>query len=115
MNQQDLNFVRIELRRALPDLSEGTKGQLEAFSEHPPADKNATPRRGIHLVELEERRGLDLLTRWPRHCMCWKRAAAAGQCRRLKMRNFSPRRGVGQFLRLVDTSRLGCGTATALT
>ncbi|EGA2692191.1 antitermination protein, partial [Salmonella enterica] len=57
MNQQDLNFVRIELRRALPDLSGGTKGQLEAFSEHPPADKNATPRRGIHLVELEGEKG----------------------------------------------------------
>lgn len=57
MNQQDLNFVRIELRRALPDQSGGAKGQLEAFSEHPPADKNATPRRGIHLVELEGDKG----------------------------------------------------------
>lgn len=47
MNQQDLNFVRIELRLALPDFSGGTKGQLEAFSEHPPADKNAIPRRGV--------------------------------------------------------------------
>ncbi|QLS05449.1 antitermination protein [Citrobacter freundii] len=57
MNQQDLNFVRIELRRALPEISGGMKGQLEAFSEHPPADKKATPRRGIHLVELEGEKG----------------------------------------------------------
>ncbi|WP_113416137.1 bacteriophage antitermination protein Q [Escherichia coli] len=57
MNQQDLNFVRIELRRALFDFSGGTKGQLEAFTEHPLADKNATPRRGIHLVELEGDKG----------------------------------------------------------
>lgn len=57
MNQQNLNFVRVELRRALPGLSGATKGQLEAFSEHPPADKNASPRRAVHLVELEGEKG----------------------------------------------------------
>lgn len=40
MNLQELEYTRIELRRALADLSGSTKGQLQAFSEHPPADKN---------------------------------------------------------------------------
>lgn len=43
MNLQELEFTRIELRRALADLSGSTKGQLQAFSEHPPADKNKYP------------------------------------------------------------------------
>lgn len=57
MNEQNLNYVRNELRRALLDLSGGTKGQLEAFSENPLADKNATPRRCVNLVELEGESG----------------------------------------------------------
>lgn len=53
MNLQDIEYTRIEVRRALANLSEGTKGQLQAFSEHPPADKNKTPRCGQPLIELE--------------------------------------------------------------
>lgn len=62
MDQQNLNYVRNELRRALLDLSGGTKGQLEAFSEHPPADKKATPRRCANLVELEGEKGIRFVT-----------------------------------------------------
>ncbi|WP_439292068.1 MULTISPECIES: bacteriophage antitermination protein Q [Rahnella] len=53
MNTQLLQYARIELTAALMDLSGGTKGQLEAFSEHPPADKNHYPRQHIHKVQLE--------------------------------------------------------------
>jgi hypothetical protein len=53
MNTQLLQYARIELTTALMDLSGGTKGQLEAFSEHPPADKNHYPRQHIHKVQLE--------------------------------------------------------------
>lgn len=53
MNLQAIEYTRIEVRRALANLSEGTKGQLQAFSEHPPADKNKTPRCGQPLIELE--------------------------------------------------------------
>lgn len=53
MNLQAIEYTRIEVRRALANLSEGTKGQLQAFSEHPPADKNKTPRCGQSLIELE--------------------------------------------------------------
>lgn len=58
MNQKDLNYVRNELRWALRDLSGGTKGQLEALSEHPPADKKAVPRLYANLVELEGEHGI---------------------------------------------------------
>lgn len=58
MNEQDINYSRNEIRRALMDLSGGTKGQLEAFSEHPPADKKSTPRRSVNLVELEGEQGI---------------------------------------------------------
>jgi hypothetical protein len=44
MNLQNLEYTRIEVRRALLDLSGATKGQLEAFSENPPADNNKNPR-----------------------------------------------------------------------
>lgn len=54
-DQYLLEFTRIKLRHALQDLSGGTKGQLEAMSEHPPADKNAYPRQHIHRVQLEDR------------------------------------------------------------
>lgn len=54
MNAQLLEYARIELRSALADRSGGTKGQLEAFAEHPPADKNFYPRQHIHKVQLGE-------------------------------------------------------------
>ncbi|ECY3258064.1 antitermination protein [Salmonella enterica subsp. enterica serovar Alachua] len=58
MNQHDINYSRNEIRSALMDLSGGTKGQLEAFSEHPPSDKKATPRLSVNLVELEGEQGI---------------------------------------------------------
>lgn len=58
MNQKDLNYVRNELRWALRDLSGGTKGQLEALSEHPSADKKAVPRLCANLIELEGEHGI---------------------------------------------------------
>ncbi|MDK9373409.1 bacteriophage antitermination protein Q [Lelliottia sp. V106_10] len=48
-----LNYARIELARALVDNSGKTKGQLQAFAENPPADKNRNPRQPVHVVELE--------------------------------------------------------------
>jgi len=57
MNAQQLEYVRIQLRAALVDDSGGTKGQLEAFAEHPPADKNRNPRKQVHMVELDNGRG----------------------------------------------------------
>lgn len=57
MNAQDLEYVRIMLRAALVDDSGGTKGQLEAFAEHPPADKNFFPRNQVHMVDLDDGRG----------------------------------------------------------
>ena len=57
MNAQQLEFVRISLRSALLDTSGGTKGQLEAFAENPPADKSYHPRQHIHMVELDNGRG----------------------------------------------------------
>ncbi|NIH11605.1 MAG: antitermination protein [Serratia symbiotica] len=56
MNAQELEYVRLELTRALFDESGGTKGQLEAFSEHPPANKIHYPRQPIYKVELEGER-----------------------------------------------------------
>lgn len=52
MNQH-LEYVRTELKFALMDLSGGTKGQLQAFSENPPADKNRLPRQFVHTVQLD--------------------------------------------------------------
>jgi len=57
MNAQQLEYVRIQLRAALVDDSGGTKGQLEAFAEHPPADKDRNPRKHVHMVELDNGRG----------------------------------------------------------
>lgn len=57
MNVQLLEYARIELTHALADTSGGTKGQLQAFSENPPADKNRNPRRTVHVVEVEDGRG----------------------------------------------------------
>jgi hypothetical protein len=53
MNLQAIEYTRVEVRHALLDLSGGTKGQLQAFSEHPPADKNKSPRRNQNVIELE--------------------------------------------------------------
>lgn len=53
MNNQQLEYVRICLRAALVDSSGSMKGQLEAFAENPPADKDKNPRKHIHLIELE--------------------------------------------------------------
>jgi len=50
MNLQELEYTRIELRRALADFSGSMKGQLQAFSEHPPADKNKYPRYHPEIV-----------------------------------------------------------------
>jgi len=57
MRAQDLEYARTQLRRALVDYSGKTKGQLEAFSENPPAEKNRLTRKPIHTVELEDGRG----------------------------------------------------------
>lgn len=57
MNAQQLEYIRIKLRQALVDDSGNTKGQLEAFAEHPPADKDRNPRKRIHVVELDNGRG----------------------------------------------------------
>lgn len=57
MDQNILNYARIELTRALLDNSGRTKGQLQAFAENPPADKNRNPRKPVHVVELEDGRG----------------------------------------------------------
>ncbi|MBU9866798.1 bacteriophage antitermination protein Q [Rahnella aceris] len=50
---QHLEYVRAALKFALMDLSGGTKGQLQAFSENPPADKNRLPRQLVHTVQLD--------------------------------------------------------------
>lgn len=57
MDLQLLEYARIELTRALIDNSGKTKGQLQAFCEHPPADKERNPRKPIHAVELDDGRG----------------------------------------------------------
>lgn len=57
MKAQDLEYARIELRRALADYSGKTKGQLEAFSNNPPAEKNRLTCKPIHTVELEDGKG----------------------------------------------------------
>jgi ribosomal protein L20 len=57
MNVQQLEYVRIELTRALLDTSGKTKGQLQAFSENPPVDKEHCPRKQVHMIELDDGRG----------------------------------------------------------
>lgn len=57
MNAQQFEYIRINLRTALVDSSGGTKGQLEAFAEHPPADKERNPRKPVHVVALDDGRG----------------------------------------------------------
>lgn len=56
MTPQLLEYARIELTRALMDTSGKTKGQLQAFSENPPADKDHCPRKQIHMVEFDDGR-----------------------------------------------------------
>lgn len=53
MNSQQYEYVRIEVTRALQNLAGNSKGQLEAFSEHPPADKNKYPRQQFNKLVLE--------------------------------------------------------------
>jgi len=50
MNLQELEYTRIELRRALADFSGSTKGQLQAFSEHLPTDKKKYPQHHPEIV-----------------------------------------------------------------
>ncbi|WP_419963979.1 bacteriophage antitermination protein Q [Pantoea vagans] len=57
MSAQDLEYARIKLRLALADYSGKTKGQLEAFSENPPAEKSRLTRKPIHTVELDDGKG----------------------------------------------------------
>lgn len=57
MRAQDLEYARIKLRLALVDYSGKTKGQLEAFSENPPAEKSRLTRKPIHTVELDDGQG----------------------------------------------------------
>jgi len=57
MDENLLNYVRLELTHALRDTSGKTKGQLEAFSENLLADKNRNPRKPVHTVELDDGRG----------------------------------------------------------
>lgn len=57
MDPQLIEYARIELTYALMDNSGKTKGQLQAFCEHPPADKDRNPRKPIHVVELDNGRG----------------------------------------------------------
>jgi len=55
MDLQLIEYARIELTRALMDNLGKTKGQLQAFRENPPADKN--PRRPVHFVKIDDGRG----------------------------------------------------------
>lgn len=56
MDPQLIEYARIELTRALMDNSGKTKGQLQAFCEHPPAEKDRCPRKQIHMVEFDDGR-----------------------------------------------------------
>ncbi|TKK23420.1 antitermination protein [Enterobacter cancerogenus] len=56
MDPQLIEYARIELTRALMDNSGKTKGQLQAFSEHPLAEKDRCPRKQIHMIEFEDGR-----------------------------------------------------------
>lgn len=79
MNAQQLEFIRLELTRALLDDSGGTKGQLEAFSEHPPADNKSYPDNTS--IKLSWRASVGLIPITPPY-MCWKHVAGDGLCRR---------------------------------
>ncbi|WP_168404774.1 bacteriophage antitermination protein Q [Erwinia amylovora] len=57
MNENLLNYARLELTQALRDTSGLTKGQLQAFAEHPPANKKRHPRKPLHLIDLEDGQG----------------------------------------------------------
>lgn len=61
MTPQLLEYVRMELTRALTDNSGKTKGQLQAFSEHPPAEKDRCPRKQVHMVEFDDGRKVKAL------------------------------------------------------
>lgn len=55
MDENILNFARIELRAALMDKLGKNKGQLEAFRENSPADKTRKI-KPIHTIELDDGR-----------------------------------------------------------
>lgn len=114
MNAQELEYVRLELTRALVDRSGRTKGQLEAFSEHPPANKIHCRRQPIYKVELEGERwvsvGLMLITL---PFMCWKHAAPAVPCRRLKTLSLPLHRGVVLLIYSLSMHRRGGDIVTA--
>lgn len=54
---QQLEYARLNIASALLDTSGKTKGQLQAFCEHPPADKERNPRKPVHVVELDDGKG----------------------------------------------------------
>jgi len=53
MTHQILEYARIELTHALMDKAGRTKGQLQAFSENPPADKSRKS-KPVHTVMMED-------------------------------------------------------------
>lgn len=59
MRAQQLEYIRIKLRAALFDGSGKTKGQLQAFSENPPADKGIHPRKPAHFIEFDDGRRVE--------------------------------------------------------
>lgn len=56
MDDNLLNYARLELACVLVDRSGKTKGQLEAFAENPLADKNRNPRDPVHVIEFDDGR-----------------------------------------------------------
>lgn len=53
MNLQEIEYARSNIKNALMNLSEGTKGQLQALCEHPPADKKKVQHSEKRLIDLE--------------------------------------------------------------
>lgn len=56
MDDNLLNYARLELTNALLDRSGKTKGQLEAFAENPLADIKRNPRVPVHVIEFDDGR-----------------------------------------------------------
>ncbi|MFS7246622.1 bacteriophage antitermination protein Q [Rahnella inusitata] len=52
----NIDYIRERVITALADHSGATKGQLEAFEEHAPADTARKKRKRIHFVQLEKSR-----------------------------------------------------------
>ncbi|MDF7681525.1 bacteriophage antitermination protein Q [Enterobacteriaceae bacterium ESL0689] len=61
MDLQLIEYARIELTRALMNNLGKTKGQLQAFSEHPLAEKGYFPRKQIHMIEFDDGRRVKAL------------------------------------------------------